>query len=334
MTYRIPSRTRLWTGAILVLAFAGCKEAKITDVPVTVARVDVNPLTVTLKVGETRTVTAVAVSESGRQMTARTVNWISSNPNVVMVTPNGEITGVRVGNAELTASSGGATAKLPVTVTYGDFSLTINNLLISAVVVEYNGSPLATVGANATATFTVQGGPQITLEWAMIRPTLGINPLGEQPAGTFSLAPGNDTQFTFQIDNIVENTTYFAPLVSNNTTVRLLMGVNMGLVQEQRCNCVVLEGAQDAYFGYYTLLTNSNVRAYADGSSYTGPYVFWSSFTSAIVNGPGTVKLFTNIPPAEADVSGSMEPAAPIWPANGRVITNDRKPTRQLPGSG
>lgn len=165
------------------------------------------------KVDESQTVTAVAVTGSGRQMTARQISWISSDPNVAQVAPDGEVTGMRVGTAQRTASSGGASGTVQVTVTYPDFAFTINDYLVSRVVVAYNGTSLGTFAGSSSRTVTVPGAFNITLEWAMIRP-------GEEPAGTSTLNPGNNTAFTFQIDNVTENTTYFAPLVSNNTRVR------------------------------------------------------------------------------------------------------------------
>jgi hypothetical protein len=92
-----------------------------------------------------------------------------------------------------------------------------------------------------------------------------------------SYSTGNDPSGTlsFTIDNVIGDTTYFAPLIDNETGAGLLMGVNMSLESENRCDCVVSTGTQHIGLGYYRLFSNSNVRGYPTGSNYTGPYIFW-----------------------------------------------------------
>ncbi len=53
------------------------------------------------------------------------------------------------------------------------------------------------------------------------------------------------------------------------------MGVNMGLTAQNLCFCTVGAFQGNIAIGYYRLYSNSNVRAYRNGSNYTGPYVYW-----------------------------------------------------------
>ena len=69
--------------------------------------------------------------------------------------------------------------------------------------------------------------------------------------------------------------TYFYPIIDNNTSTGLLMGVNMGLPSENKCNCVVNAGNETA-IGYYKLFGNTNVQAFQDDSNYTGSFIFWN----------------------------------------------------------
>jgi hypothetical protein len=102
--------------AFVTLVAAACKETKITDVLVDVANIDVNPTSLTMQVGEVLQVSAVAKSASGRSLTARPVQWSSSNTAVVEVAQNGTVTARGPGDATLTATSGDATKQVPVTV--------------------------------------------------------------------------------------------------------------------------------------------------------------------------------------------------------------------------
>lgn len=99
-----------------LLAGSACKETEITDVPVDVATIDVNPTSLTLQLGEVVQVSAVAKSASGRSLTARSVQWSSSNTSVAEVTQTGTVTARGLGDATLTATSGTAAKEVPVTV--------------------------------------------------------------------------------------------------------------------------------------------------------------------------------------------------------------------------
>jgi hypothetical protein len=297
--------------ASIAAGLAGCKETSVSEVPVEVDRIDFGSNSISVEVGSTASVTAVPKSSSGQSLTARTVQFSSSNPSVLQVTGSGQtaqLTGVAAGTASVTATSGSASNMVSVTVTRPDLALNVDNHLLSPIEVSVDGTVIGTVPARPIAaavptrrTFQIAGTPQFTLDWDLVRPTIPNSSvgLGEEVGGRFEMTVGNQTSFDFIVDNEIAGTVYFAPVITNNTVARLLMLVNFGLASENRCECVVSANSTNVYFGYYELFSNSEVRAYADGSNYTGTYVFW---TGAQINAAaqmltGITPLVTNITP-------------------------------------
>jgi len=92
----------------------------VTNVPV--ASVALNPSTVSLNLGQTRTITATARDAQGNILTGRPVAWSSSNVPVATVsttntTSSNTITAVGAGSATITATIGGVQGVSTVTVT-------------------------------------------------------------------------------------------------------------------------------------------------------------------------------------------------------------------------
>lgn len=69
-----------------------------------------------LRVQETRTLTATATSPSGQSLSGRLFDWSSSAPGVAAVNTAGVVTGVAPGSAVITASSGGKSGQTTVRV--------------------------------------------------------------------------------------------------------------------------------------------------------------------------------------------------------------------------
>src|SRR5215831_12278180 len=101
---------------LAALFLATCVPSKITETPVDVTSFDVNTTAISLNVGESQQVTAVAKSATGVRLTRRTVSYSSSNPSVASVTGTGQVTAVGAGTATITASSGAASTTVSVTV--------------------------------------------------------------------------------------------------------------------------------------------------------------------------------------------------------------------------
>lgn len=82
--------------------------------PVPVESVSLNKTALSLKVGNSETLTAT-VSPAGA--TDKTVTWTSSDASVATVDQSGKVTAVKAGTATVTAAAGGKTASCAVTVT-------------------------------------------------------------------------------------------------------------------------------------------------------------------------------------------------------------------------
>ncbi|HET6679607.1 MAG TPA: Ig-like domain-containing protein [Gemmatimonadaceae bacterium] len=114
MTYR--TRAVLpWLFAMTGLLLASCSEVLSTD-DSSVDRVSVNPASVDLTVGETRTITAQAFDDAGQRLVDRQLFWSTQNAAVATVSQSGVITGVASGNTQVAASTGGKSAVVAVSV--------------------------------------------------------------------------------------------------------------------------------------------------------------------------------------------------------------------------
>ncbi len=126
----IPSRTRGRTArsaalGLLVVAVLSCGGEDTTAPPPTrptqptalqPARVTLEPETVAVVAGDTIRVTARVYNDRARVISDAMVTWTSSDPTVATVDATGLVTGLKEGNASLTATSGPATASAPMAV--------------------------------------------------------------------------------------------------------------------------------------------------------------------------------------------------------------------------
>lgn len=125
-------RTRLATAAItglVAVAAAACEEDVITTVisiPDTLsisvvsqsAGGEITSATeLTLAVGETATVRATVLNALGLAVGGLTINWTSTAPGVASVSGDGVVTALSPGDAVITATGGGTSSSLAVTVT-------------------------------------------------------------------------------------------------------------------------------------------------------------------------------------------------------------------------
>ncbi len=90
----------------------------ITVIPVPVANVAVAPSATNVVSGQTTTLVATVTDADGGVLN-RTVTWTSSAPSVASVSSTGVVTGLLVGSATITASSGGKSGTASITVTVG-----------------------------------------------------------------------------------------------------------------------------------------------------------------------------------------------------------------------
>lgn len=154
--------------------------------------------------------------------------------------------------------------------------VTVENHLISPVRLFFNDEFGGTVdfddqeGAFIETLFAPATGTLVGV-WEVWRTYFNDDgdPLGVQAGGQFSELT-NPGSATYTIDNVVGQTTYWAPIVSNQTTLDLLQAVNWGLAEEVRCFCTVLSGESDYRMGYYLLVDGSNMAVFQAGSAYSG----------------------------------------------------------------
>ena len=184
-----------------------------------------------------------------------------------------------VDSTSLTAESDESDNTFTKTIVISDeppgVTISVTNHLLYPVDIEANGAVVGSVSAGQTMTSSLGVLSSLALSWDLNRPTVDGRPIGDAMGGSYSTIDDPSGTIPFTIDNVVGDTTYFVPLIDNETSDGLLMGVNMGLASENRCDCVVPASGQNVGFGYYRLFSNSNVRGYRTGSNYTGPYIFW-----------------------------------------------------------
>jgi hypothetical protein len=322
------SAASLATGALLVAAVA-C-ETTVTDAPVPVASIVVSAPRTSIEQGETLQLTATPRSASGRAMTARPVSWTSSNNSVLTVNASGLATATGPGVATVIARSESAENAVEITVTTPMLALTIRNLLVGSITVNVNAQPIGTVNALSTRVFEMPRPANLVVDWDLVRQqtTTGTE-IGEPIGGIFAAEPDPPAAVAYDIDNVIVDAVYFAPFITNESPVPYLMGVNMGLVAENRCPCEVPAFASNVLIGYYEFVQNSNVRAYRSGSNYTGTYVFWENFAANIVTGSGRLNLVSNLVPTAAAAPGEVRVAAsspPELPASAGPVRRDDRP--------
>lgn len=121
-----------------------------------VTSLKVSPTSVSLDQGATKTASVTFTPSSAKQY--YTVSWKSSNTSIATVDANGKITGVNPGTATITASAGGKSAKI---------SVTVNATAVSNV--EMTGCQ-STVEAGSTLTLTATALPSTaknkTIKWS------------------------------------------------------------------------------------------------------------------------------------------------------------------------
>jgi alpha-tubulin suppressor-like RCC1 family protein len=109
---------RAFVASALILSSLSCREDRPPGADTTVARVDVTAAgSSTIPVGGTVQLTADAFNAAGLRLTPSGVTWDSENEVVATVDSSGLVTGQEPGSARITATMGGKTGGLDVTIT-------------------------------------------------------------------------------------------------------------------------------------------------------------------------------------------------------------------------
>ena len=103
------------TAVLLSIGFGSCNKPEPTPPPVSVSGVALDKASISIKVGDTETLTATV---SPKNAANKKVTWKSSDAAVATVDANGKVTGVKAGEATITVTTddGGKTATCKVTV--------------------------------------------------------------------------------------------------------------------------------------------------------------------------------------------------------------------------
>lgn len=168
--------TGVGTGSATITATSEGKSgtATITVDPIPVASVSVAPGTAQVGVAATTTLTATTKDANHQVLTGRVVAWFSSAPTIAQVDPTGVVTGLKMGQATITAISEGKTGSAIITVVAGaPASITVSPN--PATVVENDSVQLTAVVMDAAGD-TLAGQ---TVIWATLTPSIaGVNSSG------------------------------------------------------------------------------------------------------------------------------------------------------------
>ncbi len=330
-------------GTVTITAQAGLAASGTASVRVLagVVSVAVSPTTGSLSPGQTLQLSATPRDAGGLPVTGASVTWSSGNNAVATVSLTGLVTAVADGQATITAESEGVTGTATITVSTVTIQIGVENQLANSVTIFANGDSLGEAGPAGFPSFNIPRPDTLVLSWNLVRSqTGGGTPVGDIISASFrnpdgsAITVGSDTVFFFTIDNIIGADTIFTPRITNNSGVDLLMGVNMGLPEENRCDCSVANGGQQVPLGYYRWVASTNVRGYNTGTNYTGGFVFWDrpGMNGFLQSLDGIVLLVANSAPPTppSAVRGGLEQPTVRPPRrdNGLEETLHRPPDR------
>lgn len=291
----------------------GTSQVTVTLPPV--AKVTITPSTALLAPAQSTQLTATLTDANDRVITGPAVTWSTSNSAVATVSSSGLVTGVASGSATVTATSQGVSATATITIPPAT-TIVVTNRLVEDVQVSANGVVLGTVSAGLTQQSTVYV-TSLVLTYDLIRPRTSSGvPVGEAMSGIYQTIDNPSGPINFIVNNQLGTQYYFAPAITNNSAYPLLMAVNWGLVDENRCNCTVPAYASNVKLGYYKLYSNTEVRGYSSANGYgVGSYVYWNGFQGSVASGSGSVSLTNTLSIfnlIDAGTKGLLAPSAPL----------------------
>jgi len=161
----------------------------------------------------------------------------------------------------------------------GDFPVrfTVSNALISPVTLSIDGTAYAILSNGKSTQLTASSKAQ-WLTWTSAKPAGADGLPFADDIGEIKV-PISGINGALEISNVIGDQTYVTARVINLTTTKVALGVYDGAT----VTCAgVLPGATSTssgfvQIGYYRLLATTEVRAYRDGVSCTGPYSSWPS---------------------------------------------------------
>src|SRR6266576_814728 len=272
-------------------ALADTATVTISVLPVT--SVAVTPVTASVTVGQTVSLTATPEDANGNALSGRVVTWVSSAAAVATVVGNGQVTGVTAGLALITATSEGQSGTALITVNAPVVVMNPAQVTDLAVARGTCVTPVAGTAIGATLSCTV----------------LGLTPATAYQFGIVAFRGDLNTNAAFgPLSNLASGTTSAgssAP-VATVTVNPAIANVIVGAVQQ-----------------FAATLKD------ASGRTLTGRIVTWSSDALAMSTVSGT-GLVTGIAPGSATITAASEgrsgPAAlsvSVAPPGGVLFESD-----------
>lgn len=160
--------TALKTGFAGIIAKVGGKAAtavvQVSSASQTVSTVTVAPSAATVGVGETLALQATARDSAGNVISNAPISWSVSNHEIISVSSSGVVTGLHVGNGQVTATSGGKSGSAVINVT------TASSPTVASVSVSPTSASVA-VGSSTTLQATARDAsnnviPGATMAWS------------------------------------------------------------------------------------------------------------------------------------------------------------------------
>src|SRR5262249_22965396 len=99
-----------------VIVLAACGGDTTVDPATSVAKVTIGASRSSLAVGSTLQLSADAANDAGTVLVGKTINWVSSRPDIATITSLGTVTCVAIGTTTITATSEGRSASLALSV--------------------------------------------------------------------------------------------------------------------------------------------------------------------------------------------------------------------------
>ncbi len=314
-------------------ALADTATVTISVLPVT--SVAVTPVTASVTVGQTVSLTATPEDANGNALSGRVVTWVSSAAAVATVVGNGQVTGVTAGLALITATSEGQSGTALITVNAPVVVMNpaqVTDLAVASVtdtsvtlsfhqVDDGTGQPASYIVKYAVGTLAWSTGLAVT-RGTCVTPVAGTAIGATLSCTVLGLTPATAYQFgivAFRGD--LNTNAAFGPLsnlASGTTSAGSSAPVATVTVNPAIANVIV--GAVQQFAA--TLKD-------ASGRTLTGRIVTWSSDALAMATVSGT-GLVTGIAPGSATITAASEgqsgPAAlsvSVAPPGGVLFESD-----------
>ena len=222
-----------------LLVAAGCSESSGPKV-VPVASVSIVGNPTTLQLGSSVTVSAQAKDADGAILTGRTFTWSSNSNSIASVGPDGTITGLSVGQVQITATAEGKS---------GTITVNIVPVPVALVTVTLSSSQIS-VGQMTQATATIvdalgrplQGRP---VSWSSSQPS--VSTVNQSSGLVTGVGGGGPVSIIATVEGVTGSAPLFvSAVVSCTSTFQMFVGERKLLSGAERSSfCVSAAGASE-----------------------------------------------------------------------------------------